>query len=70
MTNVVHSTNHGRIYIFLIENKGVLLCLVCQKTILSVKAYNVKRLYETEYKLKFNSLTDDLRQIKINNKVH
>jgi len=37
-----------------------------QKTILSVKEYNVKRHYETEHKLKFDTLTGDLRQIQIN----
>jgi len=66
--NIVHSTNHGRIYIFFIENKGkLLICLIFQKTILSVKEYNVKRHYETEHKLKFDTLTGDLKQIKINN---
>jgi hypothetical protein len=52
---------------FFIENKGKLLCLICQNTILSVKEYNVKRHYETENELKFETLTGDLRQIKINN---
>lgn len=52
---------------FVIENKGKLSCLICQKTILSVKEYNVKRHYEAVYKLKFEYLTGDLRQIKINN---
>jgi len=65
--NIVHSMNHGRIYIFFIENKGKLLCLICKKTILTVKEYNVKRHYETEHKLKFDTLTGDLIQIKINN---
>ena len=52
---------------FFIENKGKLICLICKKAILTVKEYNVKRHYETEHKLKFDTLTGDLRQIKINN---
>jgi hypothetical protein len=32
---------------FFIKNKSKLFCLICQKTILSVKEYNVKRHYET-----------------------
>lgn len=51
---------------FVIKNIE-LLCLICQKTILSVKEYNVKRHYEAVHKLKFEYLTGDLRQIKINN---
>jgi len=50
---------------FFITNNGKLLCLICKKTILTVNEYNVKRHYETEHKLKFDTLTGDLGQIKI-----
>lgn len=38
------------------ECKGKLSDLICQKIILSVKEYNVKRHYETEHKLKLTIL--------------
>lgn len=68
--NVEYLMNHGRIYIFFfIENNGQMFCLISQKTTLVVNEYNIKRHYETKHKLKFNSHTGDLRQIKINNLV-
>jgi len=50
---------------FVIENKGKVMCLVCREFIFVLKEYNIKRHYESKYKVKYDSLYGQLREIVV-----
>ena len=49
---------------FVIEENNTILCLLCQKTIASMKEYNIKRHYETNHQ-EYNKIQGKIRSEKL-----